>query len=456
MRGAGHRYARRVPNRSPQARRSGADRRGWGIVAAPMIQFALVGAAALAIVTLALSVASRRVGEREAIVEVRSEALVKGQGLVEPALTDALLEGDPDAVAAIDDVVQRDVLSDSLVRVKIWSEDGTILYSDEPRLIGKDYRLGEDEQEALEAGVVEAEVSDLSKPENRFERVHGKLLEVYLPIETPNGEKVLFEAYFLYDSVEESGQRIWRSFAPIAIGALVVLELIQIPLAYSLARRLRLRQLEREELLNRAVSASEHERRRIAQDLHDGVVQDLAGVSYSLAALARDPDEPNAAELSTAADNVRASIEALRTLLVELYPPNLADEGLGAAVTDLLARARAVGLDATADTTALVEEPSQEVARLVYRTVQEALRNVIAHAGARSVAVTVAVGDGLAWAEVVDDGAGFDVASARAAAAGGHVGLLGITDLVREAGGRLDLTSSPGEGTTVRIEVPIP
>lgn len=421
-----------------------------------MVQFTLVGAAALAIVALALSVASRRVGEREAIVEARSEALVKAQGLVEPVIQDGLLDGDPDAIDALDDVIQDDVLSDTLVRVKVWSEDGTVLYSDEPRLIGSTYGLSEEDREALDEGVVEAEVSDLSAPENRYERKHGKLLEVYLPVVTPSGDELLFEAYFLYDSVEESGDRIWRSFAPIAIGALIVLELIQIPLAYSLARRLRLRQLEREELLNRAVSASEHERRRIAQDLHDGVVQDLAGVSYSLAALARDPEEPNATELAAAADNVRASIEALRTLLVELYPPNLADEGLAAAVTDLLARARAVGLDATADTGGLVIEPSQEVARLIYRTVQEALRNVIAHAEARSVAVTVAVGDGLAWAEVADDGRGFDVAAARAAAAGGHVGLLGITDLVRDAGGRLDLTSSPGEGTTVRIEVPIP
>ena len=253
---------------------------------------------------------------------------------------------------------------------------------------------------------------------------------------------------FGYDKDNEAKE---SAVAPIAIGALIVLELIQIPLAYSLARRLRTRQLEREDLLNRAVNASEHERRRIAQDLHDGVVQDLAGVSYSLAALARDPAEPNAPALTTAADNVRASIESLRTLLVELYPPNLAEEGLGAAVTDLLARARAVGLDATADTTGLIEEPSLEVSRLIYRTVQESLRNVIAHAGATSVRVAVSVGEGLAWAEVVDDGVGFDVGAARLAAAGGHVGLLGIADLIDDAGGRLDLTSSPGEGTTVNL-----
>lgn len=419
-----------------------------------MVQFMVAGAVAMLILVLALSVASRRVGQREATVEARSEALVKAQGLVEQELTDGFMSGDPKSLAPVDQVVRDDVLNGSLIRVKIWAPDGTILYSDEPRLIGKQYRLGEDEQAALESGVVVAEVSDLTKPENRYERPRGKLLEVYLPIETPSGKKVLFESYFLYDTVESSGQRIWRSFAPISIGALIILGLIQLPLAYSLARRLRTRQLEREDLLEQAINASEHERRRIAQDLHDGVVQDLAGVSYSLAAMGRTDHDPSPAEVAAAGDTVRASIEALRTLLVELYPPNLAEEGLGPALADLMARARAVGLETTVDTGALATDIPLIASRLIYRTVQEALRNVVTHAEATTVHVEAASTPALVWAVVVDDGNGFDVAAARRAAAGGHVGLLGITDLAAEAGGSLDVTSIPGTGTTVRIEVP--
>lgn len=421
-----------------------------------MVQFIFAGAAAMVILVLALSVASKRVGQREATVEARSEASVKAQSLVEQELQDGLLTGDPKAIAAIDAVVKDHVLSQSLVRVKIWAADGTILYSDESRLNGSKYHLGDDEEAALNEGVVEAEVSDLTKPENRYERVHEKLLEVYLPIKTPSGQKVLFESYFLYDSVEQSGQRIWRSFAPIAIGSLILLELIQIPLAWSLARRLRIRQLEREDLLERAINASEHERRRIAQDLHDGVVQDLAGVSYSLAAISRAGDDPHAPELAAAGESVRSSIEALRTLLVELYPPNLADEGLGPALADLLARVRSVGIEATTDTTGLAVDVPIIASRLIYRTVQEALRNVITHAGADTVHVAAASEPGRVWAEVIDDGAGFDLAHAKEQAADGHVGLLGITDLAADAGGRLEVTSTPGAGTTVRIEVPIP
>ena len=187
--------------------------------------------------------------KREAIVDARTQTVAKAQGFIEPAVTNGLKTANPAAVARIDKVVKRDLLDAELVRVKIWTANGTIVYSDEPRLIGTRYTLGPDERAALNDGLIEAEVSDLTKPENRFERAQRKLLEVYLPIRTPDGERLLFEAYFRYDAVVESGSNVWRSFAPITIGALIALELVQIPLAYSLARRLRQRQLEREGLL---------------------------------------------------------------------------------------------------------------------------------------------------------------------------------------------------------------
>ena len=79
----------------------------------------------------------------------------------------------------------------------------------------------------------------------------------------------------------------WIHTAPIAIGSLIALELIQIPIFITLVRRLRAAQLQRERLLRHAIQASEAERRRIASDLHDGVVQELTGVSLSLAAASR-------------------------------------------------------------------------------------------------------------------------------------------------------------------------
>ena len=142
---------------------------------------------------------------------------------------------------------------------------------------------------------------------------------------------------------------MWRSFAPIALGALIALEIVQIPLAYSLARRLRQRSAERELLLHQALEASDVERRHIASDLHDGVVQDLAGVAYALSAQTRGstPEEPDPEVIERSASTVRASIRALRSLVVDIYPPDFGEVTLDSALTDLLARAADQGLDAS-------------------------------------------------------------------------------------------------------------
>ena len=433
------------------------DGSGRWTVARQVGQFALVGLVATTIVAFATSVASRRLGEREAITDARTVTLVRAQNIIEPVLTDALVTGDPTAIAAVRRVVRSRVLDPNLVRVKIWTRDGTIVFSDEARLIGSHFGLGTEERKAMDAGRMQADVSDLTKPENRFERPQKKLLEVYLPVRTPSGRRLLFEAYFKYSAVSASGNRIWRSFAPVTIGALVILELIQIPIAWSLARRLRQRQREREALLRGALEASDAERRRIAGDLHDGVVQDLAGVAYSIAGTARDPGlpAPTAVGLERSAAEVRDSIKSLRSLLVEIYPPNLEEAGLESALGDLLARADARGVGATLHTETIVEPIPVPVAALLYRAAQEALRNVLAHAQARSVSVRVATTDDMAVLDVEDDGVGFDTEVGAARFEGGHIGLRGLTDLVTDAGGTVAIESQPGSGTTLHVEVPI-
>jgi signal transduction histidine kinase len=426
-------------------------------VARPVAGFALAGLVAVAIVGIATAAASRRIGQREAISNARSATLVKAQTVVEPVVTDGLLTRQPRAVAAVDRVVHTGVLDRQLVRVKIWTRDGEIVYSDQPALEGASYHLGTDEIAAIDRGVIEAEISDLGKPENRFERQYHKLLEVYLPIRTPSGQRLLFEAYFRYDAVAASGSRIWHSFAPVAIGGLVALELVQIPLAYSLARRLRDRQRERERLLRQALEASDTERRRIAGDLHDGVVQDLAGVAYSLAGSSRtaDVDATTASLLDRSAEQVRDSIKSLRSLLVDIYPPKLEDAGLASALTDLLAGVQHRGVATRLDTDALPQPLPQHVSRVLWRAAQEAVRNVVANAHATTLTVNAAGHDGVATLDVVDDGQGFEPSVLPEREEAGHIGLRGLTDLVTDAGGRVRVESTAGAGTRVHVEVPI-
>src|SRR4051795_8467882 len=109
------------------------DGGGRWAVARPLLQFAALGLIAVVIVGLATAAASRRVGQREAIVDARTTTLVKAQNVVEPVVTDALATGDATAAQKVDDAVRTGVLDRSLVRVKIWTRDGKIVYSDDPR-----------------------------------------------------------------------------------------------------------------------------------------------------------------------------------------------------------------------------------------------------------------------------------------------------------------------------------
>jgi signal transduction histidine kinase len=426
------------------------------VVAGPVLQFAVIGLIAAAFVGSVTAIASRRIGEREAVVDARTAAIVKAQGAVEPVVTPALVAGDPATVSSVGVVVDQKVIDPQLVRVKIWRRDGTVVYSNEPRLIGQRYDLGADDLAALDQGVVSADVSDLSKPENQYERQFGKLLQVYVPLRVPGGDRLLFEAYFRYDAVSAAGNRIWRSFAPVTLGALAALELVQLPIAWSLARRLRQRQREREALLVHALEASDVERRRIASDLHDGVVQDLAGVAFSLTGAARDPSTDSATSelLERSAGTVRSGVTSLRSLLVEIYPPNLEEEGLGAALAELLARAERVGVTTTLQLDGL-DRTAPSVAQLLYRAAQEGLRNVITHAQATGVEVRGSRHDDTVVLEVADDGVGVDTARADQRASEGHVGLRTLEGLVRDAGGTLTISSPNGRGTVLRVEVPV-
>jgi two-component system NarL family sensor kinase len=393
----------------------------------------------------------RSAGEAEAIRDAKDQTRIAAEGSIEPVLSDALIGGDPSALAALDRVVQERVLSDpSVVRVKLWDRSGRVIYSDEPRLIGTRYRLSQDDFGEFAGRRVDAAVTNPSKRENRYERGFGRLVEVYMPIRTPSGQPLRYEAYYRSSFISARGRRIFRQFAPVMLAALILLALIQLPLAWQLARRVRRTQDERERLLKHAIDASELERHRIARDLHDGVVQDLAAVSYSLAAAAESAPAPFDAELRDAAAETRQGIRQLRTLLVEIYPPELHRAGLSAALADLLTASEARGIETFLDI-----DPElalgREAEELFFRVAQEALRNVIKHAGATRVGVTVGRKNGRLQLLVEDDGSGF---SPEGSPGNGHFGLRILAELVRDSDGELEIDSAPGGGSRVSVEVP--
>ena len=190
----------------------------------------------------------------------------------------------------------------------------------------------------------------LAGPENRFERGQGALYEVYLPIRTPDGTPLLFETYQRRAPWPQrdgaSGPRSPRCFsrASRCCGS------CRSHSPARLDRRLRETQEEREALLVARWRRLRDERRRIAAELHDGVVQDLAGISYSLSAAAQaEPSATTRGTLAAAAAGTRGAMRRLRSLLVEIHPPNLRASGLEAALDDAAARLRARGVDVVLD-----------------------------------------------------------------------------------------------------------
>lgn len=411
---------------------------------------------AIAVVVVGGFFALRSITIDEATRQTRERVEAEGHLVESAGLTDGVLRGNRAALRKLDDIVLGDVLAGSIVRVKVWSADGRILYSDQPSLIGRRYALGAQERALLRTGGSDAELSDLSRPENQLERPAGKLLEAYTPIRTPNGTPVLFEIYQRFSSVNASGERLLRALAPPLLAGLAVLLLIQVPLAWSLARRLQRGHREREELLESAVEASAQERRRIAADLHDGAVQDLAGVAFGLAPLAdeaeRRGDAEQAQALRAATAQLRQGVRELRTLLVEIHPPNLATAGLGAALGDLLSPLEAAGVQTELHVDGSPPNGNDE---LVYRAAREALRNVAKHAEATCVRVDVTRGPaGETRLVVADDGRGFTAPQRDSRETEGHVGLRLVADLAERAGGHLTIDALPDRGTTIELEVP--
>jgi signal transduction histidine kinase len=150
---------------------------------------------------------------------------------------------------------------------------------------------------------------------------------------------------------------------------------------------------------------------------------------------------------------VRADITALRTMLIDIYPPDLAARGLRTALDELAADASTNGLEVRVDASDLPATLPDERAALLYRAARESLRNVALHARATAATVRAGTGRGTVWLSVTDDGAGFDPAVLDTRAAEGHVGLRGLQGLVRDAGGTMRVDTAPGKGTTVLVEV---
>jgi len=418
-------------------------------------QFAIVGILVLVMLASTGLFALHHVAVDEEVAQARELTEGATRYVVAPAVTPALLKGDEAAYDAFDAEMTSKVIHGRVVRVKLWDSSGRVIYSDDRRLRGQRFPLADEELRVLANGGSDAELSDLDRKENELEQQYGQLLQVYTQVRVPGGEPLLFESYLKMESVLAGSTKLVWSIVPAFMLALLALQVLQLPLAWRLVRRVQLGQKEREALQRRAIEASDHERRRIARDLHDGLVQSLVGVSYSLAGTAdrarADGRDDTADQLDEAAATTRSGVAQLRTLITDIYPPSLEALGLRASVTELLATAEKRGLETSMDIPA-DPKVAPEVTAALYRAAQEAVRNVIAHSGATRVHVQLLTTPRTVGVAVIDNGIGPTAVPVDPTRA--HFGLRLLQDLATEVGGRLDLSPGPDGGAVFTFVLP--
>jgi signal transduction histidine kinase len=203
--------------------------------------------------------------------------------------------------------------------------------------------------------------------------------------------------------------------------------------------------------LRRVVSAQELERQRLARELHDETGQALTSILLGLKSV---EDAKSASEASAAAGELRdlvvTTLQDVRRLAVELRPKALDDFGLVSALERLVETFQEqTGIEVDLEPRLGEDRLPSDVETTLYRITQEALTNVVKHAQAKRVSIVLTRRDGSVSAVIEDDGRGFTAGSDE-----DGLGLLGMRERIALVGGRLEVESSPGSGTTLSIEVP--
>jgi two-component system, NarL family, sensor kinase len=418
----------------------------------PLVQFALSSVALLLLVAGIGAVALRHLATQEALDDARSVTVAFSRGMLSNAVTPAVLREDPAAIRALDRRVHETVLGHPIVRIKVWAPSGRIVYSDARDLIGRRFPLPDDLREALTDGGVRAEVSDVSRPENRFERGGERLVEVYLPVRLASGHEVIVEAYHPGGRIDAASRRIWRTFLPMLLGLLAALALVQLPLVWAQSRRARADARAREELAREAERALQTERGRIATELHVGVVQDLSGAAYALHAAAALPAEASHADLRRAlahgADVCRSSMTRMRELLVDLRAPQDGAQDLRGAIDAIARPLRDAGIDVIVGV-AMARPLADDAALLIHRAAREILLEVRRETGVTLVTVGLVERAGDVVLTVDHNSTDDDCATAPS-----QPRLESLAARLEAAGGSLTVDRRPGLGARYAATLP--
>jgi len=355
--------------------------------------------------------------------------------------------------------------ADDVVRVVLYDAQARVLWSDDTALIGRRFAHDNELRGAL-GGEIEAKIIRPGKEEHDGLRSFARIEEIYLPVRYARDGPVVavLEIYryppAFFAVIDRALTAVWLLGGGggfvlyAALFAMARLGLVEVgPGMGVVGVERRAERRRSEEALRRMNQTLEEETKRLAHEVHDEAGQLIATAQLALADVALEmpaSSREGVAKVSRVLDEVA---DQLRRLAHELRPTVLDDLGLLSALEFLSQGViKRTGLDVRVEgSTAGRLDPIIETT--LYRVVQEAVLNVVKHARARSVIIRVEHGPTHIRCSIRDDGVGFDAGGQPKGPRG--LGLLGIGHRVETLGGRLEIRTRPGQGTTLVVGIPV-
>lgn len=434
--------------------------------------FYTVAATTLLVLGAGAFLASRNVAREQALDDAERQTTRLARNVVAPLLGPGLA-GDVERLLQLRAAIAERKKDNYITEVTVWDLDGTVVFSDDSTTEGTVVEPPVQVGDAIRTHVSGADFEDEPEVKTAGTDTAGDgFVEVYVPLDLESGRVLALEVYYNYDRVNQTANTLLWNILPLVFVPLVLLQVIQVPIAASLARRVRRQEADRARLLEQALAMSEKERVRIAADLHDGPIQDLAGIGYALGAIMPSLPEQHRPLAGTVGDTVHHAVDSLRRMMVDIYPPDLTSAELSETIEGLAGPLRESGLQVQITDSGLPDLDAESITAL-YRVARESLLNVASHAHATEVRITLDQasvpsatrssgrrrgGSGAATVAaarmvIADNGVGFADGDLDRRTEG-HLGLRLLQDRVQSMGGVLTVVAPPTGGTRVTAVLP--
>jgi signal transduction histidine kinase len=386
-------------------------------------------------------------------------------------------------VEFFDRILAETALGQQVVSFKVWSPDGTIIYSSNPALVGLQYEIGGGLLAALQ-GQVYTEISELDKPEQALERqIADTLIETYAPVRAAGSGEIIAVTEFyqtlagLQAEIESAQYRSWV----IVGGVMLVVYLLLSGIVGRANRTIVAQQsdlqahvsqlkslLVQNEALHkrirraaaRTTALNERFLRHISADLHDGPAQDLALALLRVGTLQETclaaiptQQEAIAADFHTIHAAVESALTELRVISAGLRLPEIDAaspvDTIRRAIRDYEQKTQCTVTSTIDNLPATTSLPGKIT---LYRVIKEALTNSYRHSATQKQHILASTQNDYIYVEISDAGCGFDP---QAPLSSNHLGLATMRERVEVLGGRFTVQSEPDGGTTIRAEIPL-